>query len=142
MRLDPPVSQEAEYGRGQKGNPESQQEPYVGMIPHGALDAVGPCGGRLVYRGCTQGLLLLPCAGQQPADFLAFKDDHGQNCTQLDGDFRVGSDVTGEAEGMAYQNKMSRGRDGEKLCESFDDPQYHGEHWAPFVHAYPTSNSK
>jgi hypothetical protein len=37
---------------------------------------------------------------------------------------------------------MSRGRDREKLRESFDDPEYHCERWAPFVHAYPMSDRK
>ena len=49
--------------------------------------------------------------------------------------FRIGSRVTGEAEGMAYQDKVSGGRDRQKLRESFDDPQYDCERWAPFIHA-------
>ena len=76
-----------------------------------------------VCRGGAQGLLFLPGAGQKPPDFLPFKDHDGKYRTQLDGDFRIGGDVAGEAEGMADQDKVSRGRDGQKLSESFDDSQ-------------------
>jgi hypothetical protein len=31
---------------------------------------------------------------------------------------------------------VSRGRDGQELSESLDDPQYYCERWAPFIHAY------
>ena len=80
--------------------------------------------------------LFLPGAGQKPPDFLPFKDDDRKNRTQLNGDFRIGGDVSGEAESMAYQDKMSRGRDGQELSQSFDDSQYYCERWAPFIHAY------
>ena len=75
------------------------------MTAHGVLDAVGPCGGRRVAEPARKILLFLPGAGQQPSDFLPFKDDDGENRAQLDGDFRVGGDVASETKGMADQDQ-------------------------------------
>ncbi len=105
--FDPPVGEKADACGGQESQSETDDEPQMRVRPHGGQAQRVPCRITAAPLQRLQRGLFLPCAGEQPADFVPFKDDDGENGAELNRDFGVGGRIAGESQCVAHENQMS-----------------------------------